>query len=249
MDIEVAMSSLPPLRDRDDRITPEEYLSMLWDVVKMKKDLVLCRHFQQFSKRPIIEGGAGKSKLLIDVWPIDPFNADSFDISNTSSQFLLQIACVLHMVRGWKQRSKMRIFLLEGLRIDDSNSYYSDSIVDSVKKQLQELRIAGSVEVVSTRAARSSVAPSTKDANQHGSELLNVPESTISELNALMKANSSAAGVVFTQLPPMPHILGVESDVAAERSRSYVERLQKLTDGLPPTVLALGLHQVTTNKL
>jgi len=43
-----------------------------------------------------------KKHLFIDVWPVNFFSGDPNSLMDTTSLFLLQLACILNMVRSHK---------------------------------------------------------------------------------------------------------------------------------------------------
>ena len=70
-------------------------------MLKMQKNVCLSRHFQQLNKgslfkrdRASIFGTRAKRKLYLDVWLVDFFSPGETDISDTTSLFLLQLACI-----------------------------------------------------------------------------------------------------------------------------------------------------------
>lgn len=109
-------SRLFPVRSFDDRkgMTPEEYVAVICDVLRMNKNVCLCRHFHRLDKHMIV-----KSNHIhyIDVWPInvfDPRNDDPFDVV---SMFMLQLACIINMLPKWK-KLQLRVFLCDSTVVD-----------------------------------------------------------------------------------------------------------------------------------
>ena len=99
------------------RISKEEYVGIIVDILKLRKNVCLCRHFQSLNKdslfnidRTSIFGSKIPKKLYIDVWLVDFFSPSYTDVSDTSSLFLLQLACIVNMVPRWK-KMKIRVFL------------------------------------------------------------------------------------------------------------------------------------------
>lgn len=100
-----------PIRSDGNRehLTPEEYVAIICDVLRMKKNICLCRHFHRLDKHLIAKSN---HILYIDVWPInvfDPTNNNPFDVV---SLFMLQLACIINMLPKWK-KLELRVFLCE----------------------------------------------------------------------------------------------------------------------------------------
>lgn len=100
-----------PIRTVGNRehLTPEEYVAIICDVLRMKKNICLCRHFDRLDKHAIAKSN---HILYIDVWPInvfDPTNNNPFDVV---SLFMLQLACIINMLPKWK-KLQLRVFLCE----------------------------------------------------------------------------------------------------------------------------------------
>lgn len=108
--------ALFPVRQFDERkgLSAEEYVAVVCDVLRMNKNICLCRHFHRLDKHLIV-----KSNHIhyIDVWPInvfDPRNDDAFDVV---SMFMLQLACIINMLPKWK-KLQLRVFLCDSTAID-----------------------------------------------------------------------------------------------------------------------------------
>lgn len=90
-------------------LEPEEYVAIICDVLRMKKNICLCRHFHRLDKHLIAKSN---HITYIDVWPInvfDPTNNNAFDVV---SLFMLQLACIINMLPKWK-KLEVRVFLCE----------------------------------------------------------------------------------------------------------------------------------------
>ncbi|XP_063694818.1 solute carrier family 12 member 9-like isoform X2 [Bolinopsis microptera] len=80
----------------NSRITVDSYIGVIKDVMALRKNLCILRHFDKL-KRP----SASSSALFIDVWPVPPHPAQTHIEDDTTSMFLLQLSCILHMVGSW----------------------------------------------------------------------------------------------------------------------------------------------------
>ena len=100
-----------PYRKKNEikSLAPEEYVNIVSDILRMRKNVCLCRHFHRLNKSSISKSNHIK---FIDLWPInvfDPTNNDPFD---TASQFMMQLACIINMLPVWKNL-QLRVFLCE----------------------------------------------------------------------------------------------------------------------------------------
>ena len=127
------------LSPRKQKVGKLEYVGILEDILKMQKNVCICRHFQRLNKnsalgqlrkaraklyqdRSLDEEGyddlwkgtlmEGK-KSYLDVWLVDFFSPSlSTDTSDTTSLFILQLACIVNMVPRWK-KLKIRVFIIK----------------------------------------------------------------------------------------------------------------------------------------
>ena len=127
------------LSPRKQKVGKWEYVGILEDILKMQKNLCICRHFQRLNKnsalgqlrkaraklyqdRSLDEEGyddlwkgtlmEGK-KSYLDVWLVDFFSPSLLtDTSDTTSLFILQLACIVNMVPRWK-KLKIRVFIIK----------------------------------------------------------------------------------------------------------------------------------------
>ncbi len=83
------------------KFTTDEYVGMLCDILKMQKNVCISRHFQHLDKGTILRTDRDsffstktRKKFYLDVWLVDFFSPKETDISDTTSLFLLQLACI-----------------------------------------------------------------------------------------------------------------------------------------------------------
>ena len=138
----------------------------------MQKNVCLCRHFQHLNKGSALgqlrkirakvysdsatdDGyedlwkGTSKDgkKAYLDVWLVDFFSSSLLtNTSDTTSLFILQLACIVNMVPRWK-KLKIRVFIIKPTtesnvdsdRIEDNNSRDSSRSMDTTKEINQEM--------------------------------------------------------------------------------------------------------------
>jgi len=209
----------------DDKISSTEYVSMMTDTLKLEKNLILCRHFQKLNESELFKSERKflkktKKSQYLDIWPINFFSHLETDISDNTSLFLMQIACIVHMVPHWKDL-KLRIFTL-------SKEATDEEIIEKeriLKDMLENLRIRAQPYIL-----------------RYEDELGNQENSTdlIKNSNQFLKMKCEDTAVLFLYLPLPPN----NSD-----QENYLSQLDQLTDGLPPLLLVHGLRPVITTNL
>lgn len=105
-----ALRRFPMRRQSDAKpLSTTDYVALVCDVLRMKKNVCLCRHFHRLDKQAVQRSNHVK---YLDVWPVnvfDPSNDDPFDVV---SLFMLQLSCIINMLPAWK-RLHLRVFLCE----------------------------------------------------------------------------------------------------------------------------------------
>ncbi|TWW76775.1 Solute carrier family 12 member 9 [Takifugu flavidus] len=120
---------------------PQEYVAVIADAMKMLKNVVLARYFNGFDRSEFLSPSffsPGKRAVYVDVWPVNLLRPDSSSYVDTCSLFLLQLACVLNMVRAWR-KAKLRLFLC----VEEGQSVRGSE--EKLGQLLKELRIKAQV--------------------------------------------------------------------------------------------------------
>ncbi|XP_023932944.1 solute carrier family 12 member 9-like isoform X2 [Lingula anatina] len=230
----------PPLRGIGDRkpLVAEEYVKLIADTLKMSKNIFICRHFQQLDKEAIIKS---KNRKFIDVWPVNMFNPRTAGYLDMSCLFILQLACILNMVSGWKSKTTLRIFLCVEREGPDTERKQK-----KLEEILKQLRILGQIRAIPWTDAVIHHATSQQSAEETklSTDYTVVSDEYVVKLNELIKQHSSNQGntaVTFLYLPRTPKKESLYT--------KYLKQLAILTDDLPPTVLVHGIHPVTSTTL
>ncbi|XP_072035828.1 solute carrier family 12 member 9-like [Amphiura filiformis] len=235
-------NQFPPLREPgyDKLVSPIEYVKIMTDCIRLQKNICLTRYFYELDRDKITRNG---EPSYIDVWPVNFFKPETVGYLDTACIFLLQVACVLHMVPAWKKQTKLRVFLCSEL----------DEVANTNRKEklgrfLKELRIKA--EIISV-PWQNVITLNTQNMVESGidedlptsptSLITNVSENYIHALNRLVKSYTQKTAVLFCYLP-LPS--------ADEREHEqYLQLLDMLTAAFPPTVLVHGIQEVTTLAL
>jgi solute carrier family 12 (potassium/chloride transporters), member 9 len=133
-----------PYRKKNEikSLSPEEYVSIIGDILRMRKNVCLCRHFHRLNKTNI---AASNHIKYIDLWPLnifDPSNENPFD---TVSQFMMQLACIINMLPVWKNL-QLRVFLCE--TGDNEQQPFERSAEVRLNQLLNQLRISAVIHQI-----------------------------------------------------------------------------------------------------
>ncbi|XP_050451259.1 solute carrier family 12 member 9 [Cataglyphis hispanica] len=252
-----------PLRQAtsEKNLDPIQYVGMCSDILRMKKNLCLCRNFHLLNKAQLTKNSNLK---YIDVWPVNFFQPTDQDPFDTTSLFMLQLACIINMVSNWKNLH-LRVFHCEiadgsgSLNISDScnsmNEHPRISNEHRIRKSLNLLRISASIkripewgEQVRGLKGRSLLESKNQyeSSTETNSALSNMSRAYILGVNQLIRQHSSQTATTFIYLPAPPASSTWDED---DIYRQYLQLLTELTVDLPPTVLVHGVSAVTSTTL
>ncbi|CAD6243884.1 GSCOCG00013188001-RA-CDS [Cotesia congregata] len=250
-----------PLRQNEGKIVDaHQYVGMCIDVLRMKKNLCLCRHFSTLDKMSI---NKNSNVEFVDVWPVNFFQPSDQDPFDTTSLFMLQLACIINMVRGWSNL-KLRVFYCEmsdnsaSLSITESQGSTSiefprASTEYRLKKLLNMLRISATIQKIPGLGAQFSglkgrpiIETGSFDSQDTPQELSNLARTYILSVNQLVRDSSAKTAATFLYLPQPPVTNNWNQD---ELYKQYLQILTELTADLPPTILVHGLNAVTSTTL
>lgn len=226
------------MREGQKDLVPKEYVKMIADSLKMQKNVLLCRHFNNLDKRQVL---SNKGYHYIDVWPVNLFRPETASYFDNTCLFLLQLACILNMVPGWKSKTYLRVFLFV-----NSNTDNTANKEKKLKAFLRQLRILARIQIVSCESIPDSVWTHQFDVSVNYSDsrmqdFNEVNEDFLTAINKLIVSFSSQTAVTFLYLPRPPQDRTIWE--------KYLEQLTALTQDFPPTVLVHGLHPVTSTTL
>ncbi|RWS26794.1 solute carrier family 12 member 9-like protein [Leptotrombidium deliense] len=228
-------------------VSPDEYVGMIHDCIfRLQKNVCIARNFHLFQKDLIVNS---KESSFIDVWPINFFApASSVNTIDNCWLFLMQLACILHMVPGWKRSTNVRIFMCVNSKIKEVSS-----LNRQWEQMLQMLRIDAKIHVMmwdhvtspciqSSEDTPKELSPESGETHDCAQENdFTIDDKYLHSVNTMILEHSHNTSVVFLYLPPPP---GHNSDFA-----SYLHRLSILTNNFPPTLLVHGISPVTSTTL
>ncbi|XP_022111158.1 solute carrier family 12 member 9-like isoform X2 [Acanthaster planci] len=235
-------NAFDPLRPSNstNRLTVNEYVMIISDSIRLKKNVCLARHFNKFDRDAL---AASKEPGYVDVWPINFFKPETSGYLDTACIFLLQLACVLHMVPVWRKHTLLRVFLCTS---EEEEAAVIQHRREKLESFLSDVRIKAQIVMVSKQNVnplailRDDSLPST----DHGRAQLvysQVSDSYIQGVNDMIREQSAKTVVAFCYLPLPPTDSLQQAD--------YIRHLDALTFNLPPTVLVHGIQEVACTAL
>ncbi|XP_018539575.1 solute carrier family 12 member 9 [Lates calcarifer] len=247
---------------------PQEYVAIIADAMKMLKNVVLARYFNNFDRAQVLSppsSSPGKGAVYVDVWPVNLLRPDSCSYVDTCSLFLLQLACILNMVRAWR-KATLRLFLC----VEEGRSVRGSE--EKLGQLLKELRIKARIYPVPwdqqvalhwQRQGKWGKKPSqspdtTKEekklrtdedeendddyVNSFPSNTMRLSDDYLSAVNKLILDQARPPPAVrFLYLPRPP--------ADTRRYAAYLHQLELLTQDLGPTLLIHGVTPVITTDL
>ncbi|KAK4880322.1 hypothetical protein RN001_008468 [Aquatica leii] len=206
-------------------IGPVEYVQMISDVLRMNKNICLCRNFSNINT----EWNKNNDQQYIDVWPINFLNPTEKDAFDTTSLFMMQLACIVNSVPKWKKLT-LRICVCDEVRQTSfslSNPSV-DSYTDKLSHLLKMLRISAKMFVVSGW---------TQVFDSHSSSV----DAYLDRVNELIVRHSGTSVITFLYLPMPP--------TEADTSVTYLKMLDSVSKNMPPVIFVHGVSTVTSTTL
>ncbi|XP_042343112.1 solute carrier family 12 member 9 [Plectropomus leopardus] len=245
---------------------PQEYVAIIADAMKMLKNVVLARYFNNFDRAQVLSppsSSPGKGAVYVDVWPVNLLRPDSCSYVDTCSLFLLQLACILNMVRAWR-KARLRLFLC----VEEGRSVRGSE--EKLGQLLKELRIKAQVYSVpwdqqvalhwqrQGEWGKKQPSDTTNEekkqrvyeeeendddyVNSFPSNTTRLSDDYLSAVNKLILDSAPPAPAVrFLYLPRPP--------ADTRRYTTYLHQLELLTKDLGPTLLIHGVTPVITTDL
>lgn len=237
-----------------EKLDPVEYVQMLADILWMNKNLCVCRNFHRLNK----ERSKLREKTYIDVWPINFACPDQQDTFDTAALFMMQLACIVNMVRNWRPLTlRICVCSMENGNNSGNRSATSDianitqttsdslsavyaqmsaPLAERLRLLLAKLRIAAQLDFVEGWSAI--VANRNNGGNSNGNDQM---ENYYKSVNSLILQRSGNTALSFIYLPRPPP----DSALAPY----YLTTLSTISANLPPTIFVHGVSTVTSTTL
>ncbi len=202
----ISMVQFDELRSSNNssRLDSDSYVDLIRDVLKMRKNLCICRRINTLNKDTL---RSISNPIFIDVWPLNFLIPELCAQLDSTSLFMLQLSCILNMVSVWK-RGVLRVFLCTD-QVDEAENARRKQRLDDL---LNQLRISAQTIVVSIESVRNLLnRPIIGEGDlQHYqqlytvSDVLQASDIYLKAANALIKNYSEEASLCFMYLPPPP---------------------------------------------
>lgn len=227
------------------------YVELIHDALQLNRSVCLARHFHLLRKDEI---ESSERKVFVDIWLVRPttngtnsFSSRSFQanfvLPETSNRFdvtclyMLQLATILCMVKPWKTRATLRVFVC----VDAMN----DNIVQiqqHLEELLRQLRITAQTRMISWENVKNLLAsPSARPSSMlSNSSFVDVNDTYVRGVNELIRQQTDNTSCLFLYLPRPPR----DRTLYAR----YVRVLDVLSMDLPPVMLVHGVSSVTCTQ-
>ncbi|KAI1898786.1 hypothetical protein AGOR_G00075950 [Albula goreensis] len=252
VDLPSLQAHFPPVRHMESPrfLSPDEYVGIISDAIKMGKNVCLGRYFFQLEGEMSSASQTGEERT-IDVWPLNLLRPENSGYVDVCSLFLLQMACVLNMASRWRN-ARLRIFLCVEAESGDQGWVAKE---ETLRDLLGKLRIRASIKIVAWDSVvrlytggkeRRAATPGGGDVGEGemggwARSPPGVSEDFLAAVNSLVVEHSALAAVRFLYLPRPP--------AGSSQSQRYLAQLEAITHGLGPTLLIHGLTPVTCTEL
>jgi len=188
----------------DNRLLLDDYVDVIRDVLKLKKNLCICRQFNTLNKETL---KASTTPIYIDVWPLNFLMPELCTQLDSTSLFMLQLACIQNMVSVWR-RATVRIFLCTD-SLDAAENARRKTRLDDLLNQLRIHAISYLVQMETVknlinRPIISDVDLVHYDLASTQPDILNVSDIYLKAANQLIRSYSSNSAICFLYMPPPP---------------------------------------------
>lgn len=255
----------------DKELDIYSYVQIIKDALYLNKSICVARNFHQLQKEDI-EGN--KRKVFVDIWPVNIFIyiltntyiltrfKVNFIFPETSTQFdvtclyMLQLATILSMVKPWKSRAILRVFLC--IDAINDNALRTQQHLDEL---LSQLRINAQTRMIAWENV-TSLLNSAPTVNDGSAATIPVEQQTTTAASASASSTNSFIDVNDVYIRGVNELIRQQCDNTAclylylprppkdkNLSPRYVRVLDLLSHDLPPVTFVHGVSSVTCTQL
>ena len=219
-----------------------QYLTIIEDLLKLRKNVCLYRNFQKLDHGDWFKAGffrtstRNNSVVYCDVWLVDFLGPTSNSFDDTISEFMLQMSAIVSKVQKWK---KLTIRIM--VRVRDTESDEARKVESMVHKKLDDFRIEAEVLRVQLNPGPEAGKP--KQVGRREFQLDTISDRYMKFMNGKILEKSAYTAISFMYLRQPP--VGVED----EGKRRFIKLLEILSKDMPPTLFIHGIHSVISKEL
>ncbi|CAF1067493.1 unnamed protein product [Rotaria magnacalcarata] len=237
--------------DEDKELDVYSYVQIIKDALNLNKSICLARNFHQLQKDDI---EVNKRKVFVDIWPVNfifPETSTQFDVT---CLYMLQLATILSMVKPWKSRATLRVFLCIDAINDNAlrTQQHLDELLSQLRINAQTRMIAwenvtsllNNTSTINDSAATIPVeqqATTTGIAAAITNSFIDINDVYIRGVNELIRQQCDSTSCLYLYLPRPPKDKSL--------SPRYMRVLDLLSHDLPPVMFVHGVSSVTCTQL
>eukprot|EP00095_Tigriopus_kingsejongensis_P002400 snap_masked-scaffold934_size79169-processed-gene-0.6 protein:Tk02400 transcript:snap_masked-scaffold934_size79169-processed-gene-0.6-mRNA-1 annotation:"solute carrier family 12 member 9" len=241
------LDKLFPDLESEERLaspTATEFLSILGDIIKLEKNLVVHRHFQKlnhtslFARNRLGMVTRPSSPVYLDVWLVDFFSAPNSNLATTCNTFVLTLANLVTRVARWKHLT-MRVLIRGPLNDADGAT---EALTAKLGSLLANMRIVSqrlALDLDADCVHEGVTMPPTLRPHKAPYNILTISDEYMRTMNrrVLHESLQTAVSIVALARPPY-------RKRSHELDEKYIRLLDILTENLPPTLLIYGVDNV-----
>jgi len=239
------------------------YVQIIKDALQLNRSVCLARNFHQLNKDDI---ELNRRKVFIDIWPVNfifPETSTQFDVT---CLYMLQLATILSMVKPWKTRAVLRVFLC--IDAINDNALRTQQHLDEL---LSQLRINAQTRMIAwenvTSLLNNPTTTTTASASAEGAATISVEQQSVPPPTTTTSTTIAASTNSFVDVNDA-YIRGVNELIRQQcdnttclylylprpprdrtLSQRYIRVLDLLSNDLPPVMFVHGVSSVTCTQL
>ncbi|CAF0998163.1 unnamed protein product [Adineta steineri] len=234
------------------------YVQIIKDALNLNKSICLARNFHQLQKDDI---ESNRRRVFVDIWPVNfifPETSTQFDVT---CLYMLQLATILSMVKPWKTRATLRVFLCIDAINDNAlrTQQHLDELLSQLRINAQTRMIAwenvtsllnnpsttndsaATISVEQQTTAAPPPPPTASAAAAPTSSFVDIKDDYIRGVNELIRQQCDNTSCLYLYLPRPP-----KDKILSQR---YIRVLDILSNDLPPVMFVHGVSSVTCTQL
>ncbi|CAF1237766.1 unnamed protein product [Rotaria sordida] len=241
--------------NEDKELDVYSYVQIIKDALYLNKSICLARNFHQLHKDDM---ELNKRRVFVDIWPVNfifPETSTQFDVT---CLYMLQLATILSMVKPWKTRATLRVFLCIDAINDNAlrTQQHLDELLSQLRINAQTRMIAwenvtsllnNNSSTINDNAAtisveqQSTTTAATTTTTAITNSFIDINDVYVRGVNELIRQQCDSTSCLYLYLPRPPKDKNL--------SPRYMRVLDILSNDLPPVMFVHGVSSVTCTQL